>query len=176
MYFLLNKITPIVGFHDAVKSWIGPLQKKQDFAIQKIAFELKTSMTGDSTLIKISSLDQLDNSNNNLFLVHNHICKSISNGGDSLELMFNKASEMFEGNAETESDFFKKIKQLYGKATDAQLKETYDFVGMEIYEITNKFPCLTRKNVPNGVSNAKYSINPAHISSFEFNGDIKELL
>ena len=63
-------------------------------------------MTGDSTLIKISSWINLITQ---IIIIpcYNHICKSISNG-DSLELMFNKASEMFEGNAETESDFFKK--------------------------------------------------------------------
>ena len=57
-----------------------------------------------------------------------------------------------------------KNKAALRKATDAQLKETYDFVGMEIYEITNKFPCLTRKNVPNGVSNAKYALICTYLS------------
>ena len=46
---------------DAIKYWIGPDQKKQDFTLNDLAIETKTTMSGDSARIQISSLEQLDN-------------------------------------------------------------------------------------------------------------------
>ena len=48
---------------DAVNFWVGPNQKKQDFTMNNLAIETKTSLSGDGSLIRISSLDQLDKGN-----------------------------------------------------------------------------------------------------------------
>ena len=179
LYALLYMVHPSYNFHEAVKFWIGPLMKKQDFAMNKLALEVKTSMTGDSAHIKISSLDQLHKITEDLYLLHLHISLSNDESGHSLNDLYNEAKNLFDDNTQTELGFVDKTKRLHGKATKDQLEQKFNFVSEDIYRVpsnSEKFPALTPLNINQGISDVKYSINPASLLSFKTSDAIEELI
>ena len=179
LYVLLFMVYPSYNFHEAVKFWIGPLMKKQDFALNKIALEIKTSMTGDAAHIRISSLDQLHKVTEDLYLLHLHISLSSDESGYSLKDLYAKAENMFDDNAQTELGFIDKTKKLHNKATKEQLEQKFNFVSEDIYRVPNdteNFPALTSLNINQGISAVKYSINPAALLNFKIADAIEELI
>lgn len=179
LYVLLFMVHPSYNFHDAVKFWIGPLMKKQDFALNKIALEIKTSMTGDSAHIKISSLDQLHKVSESLYLLHLHISQSHNDSGYSLKELYEKAIQLFDNNTETEIGFIDKTKRLHSKATKDQLEQKFNFISEDVYSVPDdikQFPALTSLNINQGISAVKYSINPSALTSFKVSEPIEKLI
>ena len=179
LYVLLFMVHPNFNFHDAVKFWIGPLMKKQDFALNNKALEIKTSMTGDAAHIKISSLDQLHKISDELYLFHLHISQSSDDSGYSLSDLYEKAKNLFDDNSQTELGFLDKIKRLHNKATKDQLEQKFNYVSEDIYSVpdnTNDFPALTSLNINQGISAVKYSINPAALINFKVSKTIEEVI
>ena len=179
LYVLLFMVHQTYSFHDAVKFWIGPLDKKQDFAMHNIALEIKTSMTGDSSHIKISSLDQLHKVSEKLYLLHLHISPTNDESGYSLQNLYALATSKFDNNTETQLGFTDKTKKLQSKASKDQLEQKFNFVTNEIYSVPDNaqdFPALTSMNVNPGISSVKYSINPARLTNFKENDSIEEII
>ena len=179
LYVLLFMVHPNFNFHDAVKFWIGPLMKKQDFALNNKALEIKTSMTGDAAHIKISSLDQLHKISDELYLFHLHISQSSDDSGYSLSDLYEKAKNLFDDNSQTELGFLDKIKRLHNKATKDQLEQKFNYVSEDIYSVPDNaddFPALTSLNINQGISAVKYSINPAALINFKVTKTIEEII
>ena len=179
LYVLLFMVYPNYSFHEAVKFWIGPLMKKQDFAMNDVALEIKTAMTGDANHIKISSLDQLHKVTNDLYLLHLHISQSNDESGYSLQDLYSKAESLYEGNTQTELGFTDKTKKLHSKASKEQLEQKFNFVTNEIYSVPDNnqdFPALTSLNINQGISSVKYSINPAALINFKIDKSIEDLI
>lgn len=179
LYALLFMVHPSFDFHQAVDFWIGPLMKKQDFAIDNTALEIKTSMTGDASHIKISSLDQLHKITENLYLIHLHISQSSDQTGFSLKDLYQKAEKLFENNPSTEIKFIDKTKKLHNKATKEQLEQKFLFIDQEIYNVpdsSDNFPSITSEKIDQGISAVKYSINPAALHDFKIEKTIEELI
>ena len=88
---LTKLLSPVVGFGDALRSWIGQQGKKQDFTLNDLAIETKTTLSGDSNLIKISSYEQLQKVTKKLYLLRMQINKTEINEGFSLKSMYENA-------------------------------------------------------------------------------------
>ena len=179
LYVLLFMIHPNYSFHEAVKFWIGPLMKKQDFAMHDVALEIKTAMSGDASHIKISSLDQLHKISEKLYLLHLHISLSNDESGYSLNDLYNKAKSLFENNTQTELGFTDKTKRLHSKASKEQLEQKFNFVTNEVYSVPDNdkdFPALTSLNTNQGISLVKYSINPSALINFKIDKAIEDLI
>jgi hypothetical protein len=177
LYTLTNIIYPSFNIKDAIKFWIGPQQKKQDFSFNNVALEIKTTESGDSHEIKISSLDQLHKITNQLFLMHMHINQSDTQIGLSLNDMYNSVIELTDSDTGANLDFVNKTKNLYGKASKNQLETKFIFLEHEIYEVNDKFPSLTKeKNVPSSVMKATYSLDPSQLKTFQVSVSLQDLI
>ena len=176
LYMLTQILKPSMDAADAIKFWIGPEGKKQDFTFNNSALEVKTTISGDPNSIKISSLDQLHKITERLFLVHMHINYSNDAMALSLQDMFTKMEACLKDDIDTKTKFLNKVSSLYGKASEDQLEEKFNFLGMETYEIKDGFPSLTGETTASAITAVKYSLNPSSLKSYLTELNFEELL
>ena len=88
MYFLLDILQSKFSLYDSVRFWIGPEGKKQDFTLNNMALETKTTLSGDGDAIKISSLEQLTKITDYLYLIHIFLNLSDEETGNSLRKIY----------------------------------------------------------------------------------------
>lgn len=170
--YLLKYYSPI----DAVRFWVGPEGKKQDITLNSTAIEIKTSMSGDSRSIKISSLDQLDKVTPSLFLLHLVGSPSVKGEGYSLKSLYDDCLDMLEVDSESKILFLNKVFQLYGRANSNQLNSCVSIISERIFDVKDDFPSLTRKNIPLSIINLKYEILLSEIGRFESVDSIKNVV
>ena len=175
MYVLSNLIIPQHPIADAINFWIGPLQQKQDFTLNDMALEIKTTVSGEPNEIQISSLDQLHKITPKLYLMHLHINKSNDQLALSLQDMYEKVISICEEDTGLKNEFINKISSLYGRASQDQLEEKFNFLGLESYDVNDHFPSLTKLNAPSSVTKARYSLDPSQLSGFQLNESFQEL-
>lgn len=176
LYTLTQILTPSSNYADAIKFWIGPDGKKQDFTFNNSALEIKTTLSGDANAIKISSLDQLHKVTDFLYLLHLHINYSADPGALSLQDMYEKTLAAIENDTDTKMKFLNKTSKLYGKASEEQLETKFNFIAMESYEVNDNFPKLTGDNTQSAITAAKYDINPSSLKSYLVELDLDEIL
>jgi putative PD-(D/E)XK family protein DUF4420 len=161
---------------DSIRAWIGPEDKKQDFAFNNIAIEVKTSLAGDQQVIKISSLDQLDKVTDELYLLRVVAVPSGDDTGYSLKKLYEECLGKIDKDDEAESLFLHRVSKLYGKASESQLKSHYVISNVSLFNVKDGFPRITRDDVVAAINNVKYDINVSAISKFEINKDITEII
>ena len=176
LYMLTQILKPSMDLANAVNCWIGPEGKKQDFTFNKSAIEVKTTLSGDANTIKISSLDQLHKITERLFLTNLHINFSNDAMALSLQDMFNSMEVSLKDDIDAKTKFLNKASTLYGKASEDQLEEKFNFLGMETYEIKDGFPLLTGENTASAITAVKYSLNSSSLKSYLTELNFEELL
>jgi hypothetical protein len=170
--FVMKAHTP----HDAVRFWIGPEGKKQDLTLNSLSVDVKTSLSGDPQTLKISSLDQLDKVTETLCLMRLVATPSIGSTGFSLSDLYAQCEKILSHNETSRTLFYKKTASLYGKASDAQLEDKYAISLVEIYEVREEFPSITRADISSSIVNLNYEISIAAINQFKMDTDILEKL
>ena len=77
---------------------------------------------------------------------------------------------------DAKTKFLNKASTLYGKATEKQLEDKFNYLGMETYEIKDGFPSLTGETIASAITSVKYSLNPSSLKSYLIDINIEELL
>lgn len=176
LYILTNILPDIFSIQDSVRFWIGPEGKKQDFTVHKLAIETKTTLSGDGDIIKISSIEQLHKITEELYLMHVFINLSESENGKSLRDMYKDILIKTNDDTQLKNHFEVKISSIYGKATEDQLDEKFNFISFDLYQVTDEFPKITSEVVSSSIIKAKYNINTASLLSFKVEKELKDLL
>ena len=161
---------------DAVRFWIGPEGKKQDITLNSIAIEVKTSISGDPRIIKISSLDQLERVTDDLYLLHIIANPSSDDTGVSLFELYNNCLSNLSSDVHAELLFLQKVSDLYGKASETQLHERFSIVSLSIFNVNDEFPKITRDDVSQGISNVKYEIYVSSIKMYDVTESIEGII
>ena len=176
LFTLTQIISPIIDFSDAVKFWVGPDGKKQDFTFNDSALEIKTTLSADANLIKISSLDQLHRITEKLYLMQLHINYSNDERALSLRDMYERAKILSANDTDTKMKFLHKTSKLYGKASEIQLEQKFNYLGKETYDVNDSFPKLTNENTQSAISAVKYDLNPSSLKSCLVDLDLEDIL
>lgn len=176
LYTLVEYLTPDLTAPDAVRAWIGPEGKKQDFSLNSWALEVKTTLAGDQQTISISSLDQLDRVTNKLFLLRLVASPATDGIGISLRQLYTQCRQLVEHDALIEGMFLQKASALYGKAGESQLDDQFKISKISVFDVTDEFPRLTRNSVHAAIQEARYEISIGALTSFEVASDVKEIL
>jgi len=176
LYAVSEVLMDSVPARDAVRFWVGPDGKKQDITLNTMAIEVKTSLSGDPKVIKISSLDQLDKSGDELYLLRVVASPCGEEVGLSLKDLYERCLGEISGDGASEALFLQKISQLYGKADKFQLNDAFLLSSLSMYRVGEGFPSLTSQKVPAGVVRAMYDISISSISDFEVSEDIKGII
>ena len=161
---------------DAVRFWIGPEGKKQDITLNSIAIEIKTSMSGSPNKISISSLDQLEKMVDKLYLLNITASPSTNNMGYSLVDFYDNCREALSKDLNAERMFLNKLSSLYFKATELQINEKYSIHSINLFDVRDGFPMISRTDIHPGIANVKYEIFIASLESFEVTENIEEVI
>jgi len=162
--------------NDAVRFWLGPEGKKQDITLNTTAIEIKTSMSGDSRSIKISSIDQLEKVTSSLFLLHLIGSPSVDGHGFSLLDLYESCFELVKHDMEAETLFLNKVSRLYGKANSQQLNNSISIISETMFTVIDDFPLLNSKNTPSAITRVNYEILISEIKNFQSEQSIEEVI
>lgn len=176
LYVLSEHMIPSLSSADAVRAWIGPEGKKQDFTFDDCAVEVKTTIAGDQNTIRVSSLDQLDPITDRLYLLRVVASPATDGSGVSLGELYERCLEKVKHDVIIEGLFLQKASSLYGKANESQIKEQFKIVNISLFEVGASFPRLTRSNVDPAILEAGYELAVSALSAFEVKKDLREVL
>jgi hypothetical protein len=175
LYVLSEQLMLAIPPDEAVRAWVGPEGKKQDFTFNDSAIEVKTTFSGDKKTIRISSLDQLDKVTSKLYLMHVVASPSNDGAGLCLSSLYGRCVEAVSHNIRAESMFLQKCAPMYGKASESQLRDCYVIISVKTYGVVEGFPKLTRSDVDLAITDLRYDIALGALSNFEATTDIREI-
>ena len=176
LYTVVEILSKEYSPSNTLSFWVGPEGKSQDFIVNKIAFEVKTSFSSTAKKITISSIDQLEKTTDKLFILHLIFNPSSNTNGFSLEELYKYFIKKIDNDLELKFNFYKKISDLYGKASDKQLKNKVILISNSIYEVTDSFPCLRKKDVPPSVEGVRYDLLIPSIKGYEIKESIGDVI
>ena len=167
---LLEKIIIKYG-PKAVFSWTGCEKEQHDFYIGNNAIEVKSSSKRQPYQIEISSEYQLDKVDiaGNLLLYSLFVKKSKVDGENICDII-----HRIEGLLQEEVSCINEFKNklfLAGYLEGMREFYTYYFRKREvkIFDVTDDFPCISRRNIMIGINNVKYSLSVDKCEGFEIN-------
>jgi len=145
----------------AVNAWKGPEDGVQDFRAEGIAIEVKAT-AGSHALVPITSLDQLDaRALRRLALAVVRLVEDPA--GESLTTLVGRIRGIAGGGV-----LEGKLALGKWRDQDAERYEEIRFrrVGIDVYDVRDGFPYLTRANAPSGVAEAAYRLDARAIAPF----------
>lgn len=166
LLFLQELITQL-GAKAAVEAWMGPDRSHQDFIFGNTAIEIKSLSGTERNSVRISSEDQLESLNDNLFLrIYRLSDLPDASSARSLNELISDVHNRLDSSEAIESFEGKLVKHHY-----APLPE-YDepsFVVSEIksFQVEGNFPRVIRSRLPAGISKVTYDIELENITPFE---------
>lgn len=170
--FVMKNYSPI----DAMRFWVGPEGKKQDFTFNELSIEVKTSFSSDARKITISSLEQLELITKKLYILHVIANPSDNYQGLSLKDLYEKCKSYVNENLTCELIFLQKISDMYAKASLKQLHSKNLLLSENIYEVTDSFPCLRAKDIPSSITGVKYDLLISAIRNYESKQSVEEVI
>jgi putative PD-(D/E)XK family protein DUF4420 len=163
--FLQKVMVEKYGLDDALESYIGTDKAHKDFEIHDTWHEVKSIHYGVRS-IKINSIEQLD-----------------SKYPGKLEIItFDQGTSNSEGNITLNglvSDFKHSLDHKWQLLFDEKMRkanyikdERYDdynyiFVGIDEYNVTDRFPKISKDILPNGITKASYEIDISAIQQYK---------
>ncbi len=149
----------------ALESWIGPDKADQDFVCKDSWYEVKATVSG-ATSIKISSIEQLDtNSDGELVIIYLDKTSVANPKRITLNGIVNEIELDLENGEQRRMLGDILIRQGYVHRSEY---DEYGFVcaSKASYIVNNDFPALRKKDVPNAVETATYTLSLATIQDF----------
>lgn len=166
MCFLVYKMIPKYGTSEAILSWCGPEMSDQDFEVDNTWYEIKSTTSG-SPSVRISSVEQLDTPIKGHLVV---VYLDKTSQADSNRLTLNNMYYKICGLLESESLRIKLDTVLLSLGfypNDKYDDYYFKFSGMNIYSVTETFPCIRKSEIPIAASEVKYDLSIAAIGSFK---------
>lgn len=167
----LSELIQKCGCAEAVAAWLGPERSHQDFIYGNTAVEVKSLSGAERSSVRISSEDQLESLNEELFLrVYRLSNMAESASAQSLnDLVKDLQSQLTDADAIEEFD--RKL-AVHGYAPLPPYDEPR-FVVSEIrsYRVENEFPKLVRSALPGGIAKVGYDIKLEAIAQYECDGE-----
>ncbi|MDP2546900.1 PD-(D/E)XK motif protein [Oceanobacter sp. 4_MG-2023] len=165
--FLLELLEQDKSKDYALQSWLGPEMSHQDFIYGNTSVEIKAISGIERNSVNISSEDQLESLNDNLFLrIYRLSSLSESKNAQSLNNIIE--SVYCTLNDPDDIDNFNEKLSLYGYTPIAIYDKPCFLVNeCRTYKINHDFPRIIRSEISSGLTNVKYDINLESITSFE---------
>jgi|CXWL01.1.fsa_nt_gi hypothetical protein len=151
----------------AVEAWAGPERGLHDFVVAGTAVEIKT-VAGDNTFVTITSLDQLDRASlRRLVLARVRLTEDA--GGLSLTDIVARVRMRAPASGELERKLA--LAGWRDQDVDAYAAFRYRHLGIDLYEVCEAFPALTRAHAPLGVADAIYRLDVRALAPFALGAD-----
>lgn len=165
LLFLKEQLIHRIGDHEALRSWSGQELTHKDFSYNNTWTEVKT-IRRNTESVKISSLEQLDSETDGELTVYALEKMSSEYNGINLNKLVIETRNIFTDS--DDRDLFMSKVTLQGYEYHNYYDDfVYEKIYRKNYRVTDDFPKLTHKNVPESVVRATYDIQLNEISAFE---------
>ena len=164
--FMVVLLDSGVSPQEILGGWVGPDDAPQDFLLGDGAIEVKATMSSSGFLVKVGSLEQLDDSiTSPLFLAAIRFARD--DGGLCLPEMVGEVARRLE-DEQGATDLLREKLLIAGYSDTHAGYYTRRFEPKEwrILSVSEGFPRLTQGCVPVGVTRALYEINLDHAGDF----------
>jgi hypothetical protein len=167
MYFLKDFLCAKYGAEKAALSWTGPKRLPQDYIIEDTWFEVKT-VSSSRTEVGISSVEQLDCTKTGELVVVRADKTSVTNtDAVNLNMLYKELLSMLPNDDSREQFSTMLLRFGYYPRPEYEDEEyTFEVKATARYSVSADFPCLRRANLPESVTEAKYSLSLTTIDSF----------
>ena len=165
--YVVSHMMPTHQIEDVMRYWVGPEGAKKDITFNTMALEVKTTAASGAREISISSLDQLDQTTDKLYLILLQLNPSQENIGMTLHNLYTDLRKKSSVNFSTLALFMRKTQEMIDRASKEQLSEHFLLSDFSIYDICKDFPKITRENVPEGVIDARYRLTISSLQPFD---------
>lgn len=174
LIFLNEYLSKYVSLEQAINAWVGPEKEKQDFRLKGISIEIKSFMDNKQDQVNISSVEQLNNNDNNLYLCTMGFKSSDS--GETLEDYCKKIQKRIYEECPSILSVFEDLLMSYGYYLHCKydnLKQLSQYKN-SCYIVNNKFPKIpiTIKNP--AILNINYKLDLSYCK--EFLVEIKDIM
>ncbi len=177
MYLLLKYFFEEYTQSQAITAWVGPERKKQDFTFNDFALEIKTTLSENSSRIKIASLEQLEKITPKLFLVHIFLNKCSPDDGWNLKKLYQEILKKIGEDISVKGNFLRKVSKLLNRATEEQEEMSFNYIDMNIYEVEDNFPgFIASEELHPAIVKASYELDPNKLSNFIINRSLETIL
>ena len=156
--FLLEQVFIPHYSSSAIYSWLGPNGNPQDFVFDSGRVECKSYLEYPFTEVKISSLDQLDDSYSPLTLALNHLVETVGNGtGVTLNELVSRVERLLLTEPER-MEFNSRLLSVGYEYNVAYESFRYVRQLTRYYKVSDDFPRLNQLNVNPHITKVTYSI------------------
>lgn len=162
---------------EALGGWVGPDDAPQDFLLGDGAIEVKATMSSSGFLVKVASLEQLDDSvTSPLFLAAVRFARE--EDGLCLPDIVSEVQRRLEDEPGAIELFRERLMIAgYSDTHAGYYTRTFELREWRILSVSESFPRLTQGTVPVGVTRALYEINLDHAGDFlsDLDGALRKL-
>lgn len=150
--WLLTRWLPTLTF-DAVRSWVGPLGGRHDFACSQVSVEVKSSgASSGPTLHRIHSLDQLAHPTIGTLCLLSIRLNADPLGPVSLDVLIDEARQRAARDDAIADELDQRLASAgWTPADRGRYATTWRVAGQTLYDVRSDFPRLTRESFPSGV-------------------------
>ena len=174
LYFLKNILFKNLSYIDAIESWTGPEKLKQDFILEDIWFEIK-STTSSSSSVRISSIEQLDiKKSGYLVVLELDKTSSLDHEKITLNMMYEEICSLLD-TEQIRVDFDNKLFDFGYINRKEYDNETYRFININYYIVNESFPRLSKEKIPSEIIEALYELSLSGIERYRIYKEIKKL-
>lgn len=159
------------NYEKLIRSWEGPMGGNKDFVFGRQSFEVK-SLRPNATIIKISSVDQLDPNGLELYLL-TYTLDQLSedyteDDAFTLRSLVEDVKDKLSTNRMAYSLYEIALTQTgYDDDVQGFADVRYRLLKQSAYQVSEEFPKLTSAGLPEGVDKVKYSVKIPAIQEFE---------
>ncbi len=173
LWFLRERLIPLVGLYPALQAWAGPGGAPQDFLLQSLAIEVKTTGAKEPQQLIIQSERQLDDTGlAALFLLHLSI-DARENVGEPLTTMIDSIRRRLQANVAALELFEDRLLEAgFLEFQASQYERTgYNIRHANLYLVGDSFPRIIGTDLKPGVGAVRYSISAAECRHFAVTED-----
>ncbi len=160
LWFLRERLIPLIGCYPAVSAWTGPEGSNQDFQFQSCAIEVKTTGTKEPQQMIIQSERQLDDTGlAALFLFHLSL-ELREKTGESLVTVIDALRQILTTDTAALDLFEDRLLEVGFIQSQAPQYEKigYNIRHLSLFRVRDTFPRIIGADLKPGVGNIRYSI------------------
>lgn len=165
---LKDFIIPNFSIYESVLSWVGSEFDKKDFSLKSYFIEVKSFISSKGSMVRISSLDQLNNSIKPLYLLAFGISRT--ENGFSVPVIVDSLKAII-GNDLINLEVFENKLAQYGYIENFTEPPFYYYTtdSIKSYAVSDDFPKILSGQIKPQITAAEYSIDLSRCSEFEMN-------
>jgi hypothetical protein len=174
LFFLRRHILPHLSAADAVRVWEGPYEGLHDFAVGRVAVEIKGTVAAAAAAFEASSLVQLDETQVGRLCLCHYSWHGGSAKGETLPELVESIRENLAAEDATalarfnesllRSGYLDSQTSLYGTRRLEEAREL-------LFEVREGFPRLRLRDVPAGIVDGSYTVELSACSGFSIDAD-----